>query len=70
MSYKKHMNQATLESVLDMWLSSRDLKYLKTEWHSFYMNPTAYPKNVIKIIKANMIKNQFAYEMEGIKGVI
>ena len=40
-------NQALIENILDLWLSHRQLEYIRTEWKAFYSNPLKYKDSVV-----------------------
>ena len=40
-------NQAILESILDLWLSQRQLEYIRTEWKAFYSDPLKYKDSIV-----------------------
>lgn len=40
-------NQAIIENLLDMWLSSAQLEAIKDGWNAFYENPSAYKGTIV-----------------------
>ena len=51
-------NQAIIENLLDMWLSSAQLEAIKEGWRAFYENPSAYKGTIV----VTMVK-QFIEEL-------
>lgn len=39
--------QALLEHVLDMWLTSKQIEYIKEGWNAFYNEPLKYQNSVV-----------------------
>ena len=44
---KKMTKQAILENVLDMFLTSQQIDYIKDEWKAFYTDPLKYKDSVV-----------------------
>lgn len=40
-------NQAIIENLLDMWLSTAQLEAIKEGWNAFYNNPADYKGTVV-----------------------
>ena len=40
-------NQAIIENLLDMWLSTVQLEAIKDNWKAFYNNPADYKDTVV-----------------------
>lgn len=40
-------NQAIIECLLDMWLSQKQLKKIKTDWKAFYNDPVKYKDTIV-----------------------
>lgn len=40
-------NQAIIENLLDMWLSTAELKAIKEGWNAFFTNPADYKDTVV-----------------------
>ena len=48
-------NQAIIECLLDMWLSQKQLKKIKTDWKAFYNDPVKYKDTiVIEMVKQSI----------------
>lgn len=40
-------NQALIENVLDMWLSTKQLDMIAQDWNAFYNDPMKYKDTVV-----------------------
>ena len=49
-------NQAIIENLLDMWLSSAQLEAIKEGWRAFYENPSAYKETIVITMVKQFIK--------------
>ncbi len=39
--------QATIENILNMWLSQKQLETIKKGWRAFYDNPEIYKDTIV-----------------------
>lgn len=52
----KKDNQALIENVLDMWLTTSQLAWIKEEWNAFYNDPLKYKGTiVIDMVKQDVL---------------
>ena len=48
--------QALIENILDLWLSQRQLEYMKDQWHYFYNNPLEFKDTiVVRMIRLDLV---------------
>lgn len=40
-------NQAIIENLLDMWLSTAELNAIREGWNAFYTNPADYKGTIV-----------------------
>ena len=50
-------NQAIIECLLDMWLSQKQLKKIKTDWKAFYNDPVKYKDTIVIEMDTRKDKN-------------
>lgn len=49
--------QALLESVLDMFLTSKQIEYIAEDWKAFYNNPLKFKNSVVvDMVKLSLVK--------------
>jgi hypothetical protein len=49
--------QALIENILDMWLSQKQLEYIKDGWKAFYNNPMEYKGTIV----IDLVKQGLSY---------
>lgn len=49
--------QALIENILDMWLSQKQLEYIKDGWKAFYNNPMEYKDTIV----IDLVKQGLSY---------
>lgn len=47
LSKNENSKQSLIENILDMWLSQKQLEYIKDGWRAFYNNPLEYKDTIV-----------------------